>query len=328
MGRVYRCIVLVLCGASICASAHGGEGESVHSTAAYVVNGAEGLLQRYAPVFVIENDDLAFNKIGTPEAERGTRGKEKVHVNPSRPTVYTEVEHFETPRGAYTNLIYRVHFKANPFTWLPLNVSAGKNVGAMAVITLNADDEPVWLSTVQSCGCYHAILPTDYLPDDAYPEGWAHTEQVVYGEHLPGQLSMKERADKDPRMVIRIRSSSHRCMGVTLQSIDEVTASMVTVPAPAVPIESLKALPLEDGSTTSFYHSQGHSKGLVKGAYKPLETLLFGVWSWDHNVGQDREYGPKERAGRRFYTTLFFPRKKAADMWHYARYLEHNGWKP
>ena len=139
---------------------------------------------------------------------------------------------------------------------------------------------------------------------------------------------MKAQANETPRIVIQIRSGSHRCMGVSLEPLEEISASMDTIVSPAAPIESLKALPLEDGSTTSFYHAHGHRKGLVKGAYKPLETLLFGLWSWDHNVGQDREYGPKDKTGRRFYTTLFFARKKDADMWHYAQYLEHNGWKP
>ncbi len=322
MKAVFRCIVLVLCGTAVCAHSEGME------RAAYVVEGADGLLQRYAPVFVIEHHEMAFNKIGTPAAKRNHRGREKVYVDPSHPTVYTEVEHFETARGSYTNLIYRIHFEANPFTWVPLNVSAGKNVGAISIVTLNASDEPVWLTTVQSCGCYHAIIPTDYLPEDAYPEGWRNSELVVYGEHLPGQLPIKAQADAMPRIVIQIRSGSHRCMGVSLEPLEGVASGMALIPTPAAPMASLKALPLADGSTTSFYHAHGHRKGLVKGAYKPLETLLFGLWSWDHNVGQDREYGAKEQVGRRFYTTLFFARKKEADMWHYAQYLEHNGWKP
>jgi hypothetical protein len=300
------------------------EGES----AAYVMEGAEGLLARFAPVFIVEHNEQDHNKIGTPTAERNMRGKEKVSIDSSQPIIYTQVETFATERDNYNNLIYRIHFEANPFTLVPLNVGAGKNVGALAVVTLNSQEEPVWLTTVQSCGCYHAIIPTDYLADEAYPTTWDRAGQTVYGEALPGVLSLKANAANDPHIAITIRGDSHRCKNVTVKTSVELDTMAVVVPAKATPVSALKSLSLPDGSETSFYHTKGHRKGLVKGAYKPLETLLFGLWAWDHNVGQDREYGSKKEVGRRFYTTLFFPRKKKADMWHFARYLEHNGWAP
>lgn len=322
--RLALALMVCLAGPGPAGDTAGDSGE----TAAYLLEGADELLQRFAPVFIIEHDEVSFNKIGTPSARYSPGGKAEVYVDPARPTVYTDVQTFETARGSYTNLIYRIHFEENPFTLVPLNVSAGRNVGALAVITLNGEGDPVWLTTVQSCGCYHAIIPTDYLPADAFPESWDREELVVYGEHLPGLLPMKDAAS-DARITITIRSESHRCKGVSLCRLDAVAEDGVPIrPALAAPVGTLKQLELPGGAVTSFYHETGHRKGLVKGAYKPLETLLFGLWAWDHNVGQDREYGPKEAAGRRFYTTLFFPRKKAADMWHYARYLEHNGWKP
>lgn len=295
---------------------------------AYVLEGADGLVQRFAPVFLVEHAEELFNTIGTPSAQIGARGREKVMVDPSRATIYTEVETFATERDRYTNLIYRIHFQKNPFTLIPLNVGAGENVGFIAVITLNSREEPVWLTTVQSCGCYHAIIPTDYLGASAYPDEWDGAGLDVYGEHLPAMLTLKANAERDPRIAITIRGGSHRCKDVSAGPVGDLTSGARTVKADAAPIESLKHLPLPDGSDTSFYHEKGYRKGLVKGAYKPLETLLFGLWAWDHNVGQDREYGPKEEVGRRFYTTLFFARKKEADMWRYANYLEHNGWKP
>lgn len=301
--------------------------ERTGTTSAYVLEGAEGLVQRYAPIFVVEHDEESFNKIGTPSARVNERGKADVYVDASHPTIYTEVETFETERERYTNLIYRIHFERNPFTLIPLNVGAGKNVGAITVVTLNSREEPVWLTTVQSCGCYHAIVPTDYLPEESYPEQWNKDGIEVYGEALPGLLALKD-APEDARIAISIRSGSHRCMGIDVESASQLRTRLAVVPAASADVTALKALPLPDGATTTFYHTEGHRKGLVKGAYKPMETALFGLWAWDHNVGQDREYGPKEEAGRRFYTTLFFKHKKDSDMWHFARYLEHNGWKP
>jgi len=301
--------------------------EAPGHTSAYVLTDAEELLQRFAPIFVVEHDEEGFNKIGAPSARVKARGKAEVYVDASHPMIYTEVETFETSRDRYTNLIYRVHFESSPFTLVPLNVSAAKNVGAIAVVTLNSREEPIWLTTVQSCGCYHAILPTDYLPEDAYPEDWNRESVEVYGEILPGLLRFKD-APTDARITITFRGGSHRCKDVAVRSETEIGGTLPLVKAAAAPVEALKHLPLPDGSETSFYHTEGRRRGLVKGAYKPLETVLFGLWAWDHNVGQDREYGPKEKAGRRFYTTLFFKRKKDSDMWHYANYLEHNGWKP
>lgn len=303
------------------------EEESTGTTSAYVLEGGAGLVQRFAPIFVVEHDEERFNKIGTASARVNERGKTEVYVDASHPTIYTEVETFETERERYTNLIYRIHFERNPFTLVPLNVGAGKNVGAIAVVTLNSREEPVWLTTVQSCGCYHAIVPTDYLPEESYPEQWNKDGNTVYGEALPGLLALKD-APADARVAIAIRSGSHRCMGIDVDSESALRTRLAVVPASSSDVTALKALPLPDGASTSFYHTEGHRKGLVKGAYKPMETALFGLWAWDHNVGQDREYGPKEEAGRRFYTTLFFKHKKDSDMWHFARYLEHNGWKP
>lgn len=301
--------------------------EASGTTSAYVLEGADGLVQRFAPVFVIEHDEEAYNKIGTPSARVTESGKTQVYVDPARPTIYTEEETFETEREHYTNLIYRVHFERNPFTLAPLNVGAGKNVGAIAVVTLNSREEPVWITTVQSCGCYHAILPTDYLPAEAWPADWDQNGFEVYGEQLPGVLKLKD-GPTNERIVVTIRGGSHRCKGVAVESEAALRSAKKVVSASASDVAALKALPLPDGTETSFYHTEGRKKGLVKGAYKPMETALFGLWAWDHNVGQDREYGPKEEAGRRFYTTLFFKHKKESDMWHFARYLEHNGWKP
>ena len=90
--------------------------ESVGTTSAYVLEGAEGLVQRFAPIFVVEQDEESFNKIGTPSARVNERGKTEVYVDTSHPTIYTEVETFETERERYTNLIYRIHFERNPFT--------------------------------------------------------------------------------------------------------------------------------------------------------------------------------------------------------------------
>lgn len=301
--------------------------EAPGKTVAYLYGGDQALLAAHAPVFLIEHNELAYNRIGTPSARLNKNDKEEIYINPDRATIYYQTKTFQTDKGVYTNLIYRIHFEESPFTWQPFNASAGKNVGAIAVVTLDAENHPVLLTTVQSCGCYHAITPTSFLNTGVYPEDWSNTPVENYGETLPGRLDYPESTEADSRIAIRIGSGTHRTIGVSLETLPSVKAAYQTIEAAAEPMESLKAIPLGEGHT-SFYYEKGHKQGLVKGAEKPWETLLFGLWSWDSHVGQDREYASKEDSGHRFYTTLTAGQKKEADMWDYAGYLRHNGWRP
>ena len=296
-------------------------------TVAYLYAGGEALLAAHAPVFLIEHNELEYNRIGSPSARFDEDGEEEIYVDPERATIYHQIEKFETDKGAYTNLIYRIHFEESPFTWRPFNASAGKNVGAMAVVTLDETNHPVLLTTVQSCGCYHAITPTSFLQADVYPEVWINEPVENYGETLPARLDYPANAGTDTRIAIRIRSGTHRTTDVSLMTLQEVSDAYSTVEAAAAPMGSLKDIPLGEGHT-SFYYEKGQKRGLVKGASKPWETLMFGLWSWDSHVGQDREYASKDDSGHRFYTTLRAGRKKEADMWDYAGYLRHNGWRP
>lgn len=313
--------------ATAAAGAKEAKSDAPGETVAYVYAADEALLAAHAPVFIIEHNEFAYNRIGTPSARFDEHGNEEIYVDPDRATIYHQIETFETDKGAYTNLIYRIHFEESPFTWQPFNASAGKNVGAMAVVTLDETNRPVLLTTVQSCGCYHAITPTNFLPADVYPEDWINKTLENYGETLPGRLDYPDSAGTDSRIAIRIRSGTHRTMDITLMTLPELTDAYSVVDATAAPMESLKEIPLGKGHT-SFYHEKGRNRGLVKGATKPWETLLFGLWSWDSHVGQDREYASKEDSGHRFYTTLRASQKKEADMWDYAGYLRHNGWRP
>lgn len=319
-------LIVVLSALSGCATVNS-ESTVAGTTTAYVREGNDGLLAAFAPVFVIEHDEKPYNKIGTPSARYNDSGHEEIYVDPSKPTIYEQIRTFETEESQYTNLIYRVHFEKSPFTWIPFNASAGHNVGAIAVVTLDEDENPVFLTTVQSCGCYHAITPTNRLDPDAYPADWTGEPVIVYGEHLPARVKFPDPLTPETRIVITIRDGTHRTKDISVARLDELANSYHIVEAAHAPMESLKELPLDDGST-SFYHTKGRKRGLVKGAYKPWETLLFGLWAWDSHVGQDREYASKADSGRRFYTTLSAWKKEDSDMWDYAGYLRHNGWKP
>ncbi|NNL65856.1 MAG: hypothetical protein HKP30_06420 [Myxococcales bacterium] len=293
-------------------------------TVAWLPTPGESLLDRHAPIFVTEDAHESWNRIGTPSARRDEDGEETIYVDPEVPTIYRRQLSFEAGGHRYTNLLYRVHFEGSPFTWIPFNAGAGKNVGLFAVITLDAAERPVWVTTVHTCGCYHAILPTDRLPHAAWPADWDPEGIDVYGERLPGVLRWSEAGDR-ARVVVRLRGGSHRVMDVGVASASAIAEAHATRRANVRPIADLDALPLGEG-TTSFFHEDGRKRGLVKGAWKPLETLLFGAWIRDFHVGRDRRYGPRDQT-QLFYTTLNPLRKERSDMWDFAHFLELEGWK-
>ena len=295
-------------------------------TVAWWPQAGDTLLDRFQPVFVTEHAERSWNRIGTPSARRTADGGEDVYVDPDRATVYRQRIDFEAEGQAFTNLVYRIHFERSPFTWRPFNVGMGRNVGVLAVVTVDARERPLWLTTVQTCGCYHAILPTTLVPAADWPEGWDPEQLVVYGEELPGLLRLPA-GGAAARFVVQLRDGNHRVMDVSVAPESSLAERYAARPAASRPVDALDALELADGGTTSFFHESGRLRGLVKGAFKPFETALFGWWIHDLHVGRDRRYGPRDRT-QLFYTSLNPFHKQHSDMWDFPGFLAENGWKP
>jgi hypothetical protein len=293
--------------------------------AAFVATG-DGLAARFAPVFVPQRPDLTHNRVGTPFATRAADGAEHVGVDPDRPAVFVRRIPFATARGTYTNLVYRVHFTRVPYAPRFSHVSAGPNVGLLVVVTLDAAERPVLVTTVHTCGCYLAFLPTAALPEDAYPPGWDSGGQGVWGEHLPGRLTLPAGLG-NARPVLWLRAGTHRVMHAALMTDAGIAAAFRTIPAPLRPVEALDALPLAGGGTTSFFHTEGPLAGYVKGSSKPLELLAAAWWALDSRVGVDKRYGPADKMRTRFYTSLKFWRRTESDMWPFADFLRYWGWR-
>ncbi|MCF6267949.1 MAG: hypothetical protein L3J57_15635, partial [Desulfuromusa sp.] len=116
-------------------------------------------LNRYAPVFWIEEHAAAYNRIGAVRA----MAEDKIFIDPKSAVIYAEERQFSTAKAEYTNLIYRVHFPEVPGGFSPYFLGAGKNVGLLIILTLNAQGQPLLVTSVHSCGCYLAFIPTSYL---------------------------------------------------------------------------------------------------------------------------------------------------------------------
>ena len=299
--------------------------EKVHTI--YTANSEEGsLLSKYAPVFLTYDYRNDYNRIGSPAARINSEGKEQIYVDPEKPAIYFIEKEFSTEKGNYTNLVYRVHFPKVPFSIIPFYLTSGRNVGIIVVITLDKENRPLLVTTVNTCGCYVAILPTTYLSPDARPKDWKEEPLDVYGEKFPWIVNYAELTN--PKLLVHVRPSVHRVMDLEIVDGESLSGSQVfrSILAPLEPIDDLETIPL-NGGTTSFYYDYGPQKGHVKGSMKLWETLFLSLISWDFFVGADKVYGDNDKYENPFYTSLKPWNRTASDMWNFPRFLEFWGWK-
>ncbi len=296
--------------------------------AVYRVSPAQDTLaRRFAPVLLAHGYEEKYNRIGTPTVTYNQKGEERIHMDVEIPAMYWMMRKFNTSKGAYTNLIYRIHFPEVPLSLIPFYLTAGENPGILFIVTLDNNNRPVLFTTSGTCGCYAVTVPTTYLDKESYPKAW-HTQEPlqVYGETLPGLLDFG--LHKKSRLAVQLRPDVHRVMG--LEIVDErklpESLSQNIVPTPLLPMEDLEKLPAGMGRTTSLYYDAWPYKGLVKGAFKSWESLTMSLISLDFFVGTDKIYGDSRITGTHFYTSLKPWNREASDMWHFERFLKFNGW--
>lgn len=276
----------------------------------------------FAPVFVLPEAGRPYNRIGKVMAQTTTDGEE-INIDPEHPVLYSGLFPFSTQKGAYTNLVYRVHFQKIPWSLVPFHFGAGSNVGLLVVVTLSDNGVPLLVTTVNTCGCYVAVIPTTSLPPEDYPRGWNTQRQSVYGEVLPGVLPAYS---GDDVLLVKVRSGVHRVMDVQVVSRSSLSKKE-TARAQMLPLQALHHLVLASGTTTSMYYNCWPLRGHVKGAIKPLESLLLGLVSLDFYVGMDKEYGDTAVSGNPFYTSLLPWNRHASDMNNFAGFLRFWGWR-
>ena len=196
----------------------------------------------------------------------------------------------------------------------------------MVVITLDSRAKPVLVTTVHTCGCYLAILPTSFLPGDALPLNWQDKPVRAYGEKLPWELDYSSR--DNPELLVHLRPGVHRIMDLEIVAAAEMQdlRRFIVTKAPLKPVRELEQIPLGKGFT-SFYYQKGPLKGHVKGSVKFLESILLSLPSLDFFVGTDKVYGDQQETGNPFYTSLKPWNRNASDMGDFVRFLEFWGWR-
>jgi len=286
----------------------------------------ESMVHRHAPLFLTHNFDSTYNRIGRPSARYDNNGREQIYIEADNPVIYYLKRDFSANKRNYTNLIYRVHFSKIPYSLIPFHLTAGENVGVMIVITIDSAKKPVLITTVHTCGCYRAIVPTSYLRNEALPLKRKEGPLRVYGETLPGRLDYA--GIENPKLLVYLRPGVHRVMDMEVIDAKELQEgrNLAIVPTPLKPFQDLESIPL-NGDTTSLYHKKGILKGYVKGSIKIWESVFLSLPSMDFFIGADKVYGDAKETGNHFYTSLKPWNRAASDMWNFAQFLEFWGWR-
>jgi len=282
-------------------------------------------LARFASAFVTYQAVNPANRIGTPKAVPGETGGYRIIVDPSEPVVYAMERPYTRCGRAFRNLIYRVHFREAPFSLIPFHLGAGYNTGLIVVVTLDAATNPILVTTVHTCGCYVAVIPTEHQARHARPDGWDHRSIRIYGEQLPGELTFGSASD--PRLLVHLRPGEHRVMHVEVveESVLHDSKRFQFRPAPISPMTDLESLSA-DTTSMSFYCESGILKGHVRGSFKIFETLFLGLVTLDAFVGSDKIYGDPQVTGNPFYTSLKPWNRTQSEMWDSGRFLDFQGW--
>lgn len=294
---------------------------------AFATLGESSDSERYAPIVISEQYEETYNRIGTVKARLEADGESNLFVDAESATFYTQEQLvLSTNHERYRNLIYRFHFTEVPFQLVPFTLTAGRQGGLIVVVTLDEQKRPVLVTTVHTCGCYLAIIPTSYLPSSAYPPGWDVDHQHVYGETLPGKLDFPATFESHWRPLITIRDATHRVANVSIVNSRDLTNAFRVVPAATLPMSALDEIALPNGDNTSFFHQHGWRNGYVKGSVKPWEFLLVSWWALDPFVGVDKALGDPNKTGAVFYTSLKPWYRQSSNLWYFAEFLTFWGW--
>ncbi|MCB2173954.1 hypothetical protein KQH41_01665 [bacterium] len=281
-----------------------------------------GVVTGHVPIFVVENNEQPYNLIGTPTANQTHDGNLLIVVDPATATVYHERDSFTTDRGRYRNEIYRIHHERVPFGWGALNLTAGTNPGLLVIYTLNEADTVVLITTVHTCGCYLAFLPTSALPEDAYPADWPDDRQWIYGHTLPSRIGLPEQGRQ---IAFTLADQTHRVSDVSLIDPDSLPPATEHVQTDLAPLSALYRLTFGE-RTVSFFETDGPRTGYVKNNSKVLERLLIGWWALDFRVGEDKAYRGGDSSETILYTSLKFWAREESDLKDFPRFLAYWGW--
>jgi hypothetical protein len=237
---------------------------------------ARALLQAHAPVLEVAQRGV-FDRPGRLRWGAGPAPE----VESDEPVVYQRLAHTRWGPHTLLQLVYSVWFSERP-PRSPLDLLAGRVDGVVIRLTLDPEGRLLLLDSMHACGCYHVFVPTAHLtprPAPAPRTEWAF---------VPGRLPALQPGQ---RLRVRLSSADHQVLGV---APDEGGS------APAYALldeDTLRSLPLADGTRRSAFDSRGLMPGTERG-----ERVLF----WPMGItspGAMRQWGrhPTAFVGRRHF---------------------------
>lgn len=277
------------------------------------------------PAFLIRKPKELYNRIGTPSVRESADRLPEIYVDPKKPAVFFESQEFTTPKGTYHNLIYRIHFEKVPFALNKINLTAGNNPGLLIIYTLDANKQLLLITTVHTCGCFLAFIPTTALSQESFPPDWPTESQWVYGHNLPSMIKLSQKDDLEI-IIFTLESETHRISNIVASADDFPNRPYETIDMEFFLMNTLYQLPYK-GRTESFFEMAGPREGYVRNNTKILERLLISWWAFDFNVGEDKAFGSADTSDTLFYTSLKFWARKASDMKNFPGFLSYWGWK-
>lgn len=302
--------------------------DQIESEVLYQASQPESVKTLHTPAFLIKEAEKECNKIGLPSVRKAADQKTEIYVDPAHAAVFFESQEFFTTRGRYQNLIYRIHFQKVPFSFSNIHITAGNNPGILIIYTLDTNDHLLLITTVQTCGCFLAFLPTSELPIEWFPSDWPADSQWIYGHCLPNLLHPTP-IDDSEKIVFTLESETHRVCDVAVSGQDTLHDLRDTIDVKIIPMNALYHLPFSDDRTTteSFFEMDGPRKGYVRDNTKILERLFISWWAFDLYVGEDKAFGAADTSEISFYTSLKFWDREESDLKNFPRFLSYWGWK-
>lgn len=283
----------------------------------------------HTPAFLIKEPDKDYNRIGLPSVRKTADKQTEIYVDPAKPAVFFESQEFSTTRGRYQNLIYRIHFSKVPLSFSKIHITAGNNPGLLIIYTLDTGGQLLLITTVHTCGCFLAFLPTSELPIEWFPSDWPADSQWIYGHYLPSLLDLSQTRDSE-KIVFTLESETHRVCDVAISGHDPLHHLYDTIDVKTFSMNALYHLPISDeyrSTTESFFEMDGPRKGYVRNNTKILERLFISWWAFDLYVGEDKAFGSADTSETPFYTSLKFWDREESDLKNFPRFLSYWGWK-
>lgn len=246
------------------------------------------LLDRYAPVVVQEiNPDAAYE----PEVDRFgfiiARAKDDIFVKPSAPTIYAYARRIPIYDETHVQLVYTFWYPEEAQADGKQGLETGTFDAPVLRITLDEHEEPILYETLDACGCYHRVYPTEAINRAArgqFGDDLEHGVTTDVQGRANGKATLvRGRVVENPvgafRPVVRTTAGDHSIIDVAVNEsghAQEVTESLGYTLAS---YDKLERIPLPDGAYTSLFYENGLVKG-GKRAYgkflTPLGTLSAG----------------------------------------------------